>query len=258
MLDCKLREITRVKHIVPWEMNMHTHKYDELTYYISGNGRTCIGDTEFNYKPHTFAINKAGTPHNEINLEVCEIIWLHFSCNIEGLSLNEGVYDDSNGKLFACLQKLRSAYFSQEKHREILIESNLAEALVIAAQASDSKSLAASIDWQQILDYIDANIHNDIDFHSLSKKYHYSYDRFRHIFRNRFGISLHAYLTNQRIDHARYLLKGSTFSLTDIAYNCGFNSSSQFANIFKKHTGFTPKEYRKLKTNMINYTSNQD
>lgn len=251
MLNCKLNKITRVKHIIPLEMNMHTHKYDELTYFISGNGTTRIGNNLFDYKPHSFAIYKAGTPHDEINPVACDIIWLHFSCNIDGFSLKEGVYEDLNGKLFACLQKLRSSYFGQEKHREILIESQLAEALAIAAQAIDHKELAARIDWQQILDYIDANIHNNIDFHSLSKSYHYSYDRFRHIFRKHFGISLHAYLTNQRIEHAKHLLKGTTFSLTDIAYDCGFNSSSQFANIFKKHTGLTPKEYRKMKTNIV-------
>lgn len=249
MLDCKLDNITRVRHMIPFEMQLHTHNYNELTYFISGNGTTRIGDTVYNYKPHTFAIYKAGTPHDEINPVASDIIWLHFSFNIEGISLKEGVYEDTNGRLFASLQKLRSAYFGQEKYREILIESNLAEAIALAAKASDFKSDTPKIDWQQILDYIDANIHNDIDFHSLSKNYHYSYDRFRHIFRKHFGTSLHAYLTNQRIEHAKHLLKGSAFSLTDIAYHCGFNSSSQFSNIFKKHTGLTPKEYRQMETN---------
>jgi len=251
MLDCKLNKITRVKHIIPLEMNMHTHKHDELTYFISGNGTTRIGDTHYNYKPHTFAIYKAGTEHDETNPVPCDIIWMHFSCNIGEISLKEGVYNDTNGKVLACLQKLRSSYFRQEKYRETLIESYLAETLAVVAQATDSEVLNSSIDWQQIFNYIDANIHNDIDFHSLSKSYNYSYDRFRHIFRKHFGISLHAYLTNQRIEHAKHLLKGTTFSLTAIAYDCGFNSSSQFTNVFKKHTGLTPKEYRRIKTNIV-------
>ncbi|MBE6727660.1 MAG: helix-turn-helix transcriptional regulator [Ruminococcaceae bacterium] len=39
-------------------------------------------------------------------------------------------------------------------------------------------------------------------------------------------------------------------TITIIAFDCGFNSSSQFTNIFKKYTGFTPKDYRTSKNNV--------
>ncbi len=252
MLECKLGEINRIKHTIPFKMQMHTHKYNELTYYISGNGTTKIGSTVYNYKAGTFAFYKSGTAHNEINPEPCDIIWVHFSYNIENINLKEGVYTDPDGQLFACLQRLRNASYEQRKYRTLLIESCLAEAIVTAAaQQSEPETLTAGLNWEQILDYIDANKHNDIDFVSLARNHHYSYDRFRHLFREHFGISLHAYLTKQRINHAKRLLKSSTFSLTDIAYDCGFKSSSQFTNIFKKHTGLTPKEYRKKRTNIV-------
>jgi AraC family transcriptional regulator len=59
-----------------------------------------------------------------------------------------------------------------------------------------------------------------------------------------FGVSPYAYLINQRIEHAKRLLKNSDSSITDIAFDCGFNSSSQFTNIFKKYVLLTPKEYQ--------------
>lgn len=252
MLDCTLNEINRINHTIPFKIQMHTHKYNEITYYISGNGSTKIGSTVYEYKPKTFAFYKAGTAHNEINPEPSDIIWMHFSWNIEGLNLKEGVYEDTDGQLFACLQRLRNITLEQKKYRKLLIESYLAQALITAAaQQGDHETAETNINWLQIVDHIDANITHNIDFVSLAHDYHYSYDRFRHLFREHFGISLHAYLTNQRIIHAKRLLKSTTFGLTDIAYNCGFNSSSQFANIFKKHTGLTPKEYRKERNNIV-------
>lgn len=252
MLECELNQINRVNHAKPLKMQMHTHKYDELTYYISGSGTTQIGNTVYNYKPKTFAFYKSGTVHDEINTLPCDIIWTHFSYNLDGIVLKEGIYEDPDGQLFACLQRLRNASFEHRKYREMLIESCLAEAIVTAAvHQSEPEAAVGGINWQQILDYIDANIHSDINFTSLAEGLHYSYDRFRHLFREHFGISLYAYLTKQRIDHAKRLLKSSDSGITDIAYNCGFNSSSQFANIFKKYTGLTPKEYRKERKNMV-------
>ena len=37
--------------------------------------------------------------------------------------------------------------------------------------------------------------------------------------------------------------------MTEIAYECGFNGSSYFAEIFKKMMGESPREYRKKKRN---------
>lgn len=93
MIECSLNQIVCVKHIMPVEMQMHIHKSDELTYYISGNGSTTIRNTDYEYKPNTFAFSKAGTAHNEINPHPSEIIWTHFSYNIGGISLREGIFE---------------------------------------------------------------------------------------------------------------------------------------------------------------------
>ena len=52
-------------------------------------------------------------------------------------------------------------------------------------------------------------------------------------------------------EHAKRLLKNSNLNITDIAFDCGFNSSSQFTNIFKKYVSLTPKEYRNKKNSLL-------
>lgn len=245
MIDCKLGQINHVKHTIPVKIDLQTHDYDELTYFISGNGTTEINGKVYDYSPSTFAFYKMGTVHNEIDPEPCEIIWTHFSFNMKGIDLKEGVFPDRDGKLLRRLKKLRGISLKQSLHNSYLTECCVAEIVaIIAEKQSQDGAFQDSLNWNKILDYIDSNITVEINFSLIAKQNGYSYDRFRHIFKSRFGLSPYAYLTAQRIEHAKRLLEGSTSSITDIAFDCGFNSSSQFTNIFKKHIGLTPKEYK--------------
>ena len=52
-------------------------------------------------------------------------------------------------------------------------------------------------------------------------------------------------LMKQRIEHACMLIKQQTFTLSEIAYRCGYISYNGFLAAFKGYTGKTPKEYEK-------------
>lgn len=55
------------------------------------------------------------------------------------------------------------------------------------------------------------------------------------------------YLTASRIGVAqRMLLEHPALSITDISSRCGFSSSQYFAGIFRRDTGHTPSEFRRL------------
>ncbi len=246
MIDCKLKQIHRVRHSIPVKINTQTHKYDELVYFVSGCGTTEINGKTYSYKAGNFAFYKMGTPHNEYDPEPCDIIWLHFMFDIDGIRLNEGLFFDNDGKLLSNLQKLRKLSLEQDEHKKQLIELCLADIIIVAAKMQNTTDdLPSRTNWEKILNYIDTNINEPIDFSLLAKDNNYSYDRFRHLFAERFGLSPHAYLTSQRIEHAKRLLRNSNLSITDIAFDSGFNSSSQFTNIFKKYVKVTPKEYKK-------------
>ena len=51
------------------------------------------------------------------------------------------------------------------------------------------------------------------------------------------------YLNYQRIEHACYELATSENSVTDVAFNCGFNDLSYFIKTFKRYKGKTPGKY---------------
>ena len=56
------------------------------------------------------------------------------------------------------------------------------------------------------------------------------------------------FLTSCRIDGATRLLREKpALSITDIAFQCGFQSSQYFATVFRKRLEFTPREWRTRK-----------
>jgi AraC-like DNA-binding protein/mannose-6-phosphate isomerase-like protein (cupin superfamily) len=52
-------------------------------------------------------------------------------------------------------------------------------------------------------------------------------------------------LIKQRIEHACMLIKQQKYTLTEVAYRCGYTSYNGFLAAFKSYTGKIPKEYEK-------------
>ncbi len=81
---------------------------------------------------------------------------------------------------------------------------------------------------------------------SLAKIAGYSERQFLRLFKSVFSITPTLYITNLRIKKAQTLLKTSTMSIGEIAWNCGYDDHNYFSRQFKKQTGMTPTEYQSL------------
>lgn len=64
-------------------------------------------------------------------------------------------------------------------------------------------------------------------------------------FQKELGMSIGAYITHCRLREAKALLRYTDKSLGEISSYLCFSSQSHFQNVFKKHVGRTPLEYRK-------------
>lgn len=64
-------------------------------------------------------------------------------------------------------------------------------------------------------------------------------------FQKELGMSIGAYITHCRLREAKALLRYTDKSLGEISSYLCFSSQSHFQNVFKKHIGRTPLEYRK-------------
>ncbi|WP_232322036.1 helix-turn-helix transcriptional regulator [Photobacterium jeanii] len=71
--------------------------------------------------------------------------------------------------------------------------------------------------------------------------------RFHYVrmFKQMYGITPRNYLKDMRILKAKELLKEG-HTITETCFKVGYESVTTFSTVFKKCTGYSPKEYQKL------------
>lgn len=65
------------------------------------------------------------------------------------------------------------------------------------------------------------------------------------LFKKHRGIAPQQCLLQIRMQQAEALLKSSSLTVTEILYSCGFSDACHFSRSFLKHTGLSPREYRR-------------
>ena len=92
--------------------------------------------------------------------------------------------------------------------------------------------------------YIDANINSQLSTEALASHIYKSQSQAIRIFKAAYGITPYEYYTDIRIKRAMSLLRSTGLSVKEIAYRLSFCDEHYFSNVFKKHTGRSPREYR--------------
>ena len=88
----------------------------------------------------------------------------------------------------------------------------------------------------------------NIKLSNYVKEYvNYDYNHVSHLFSNTEGITIEQYFINQKIEKIKELLIYDELSATEIAYRLGYSSLAHLSGQFKKHTGMTPSQFKKLK-----------
>jgi AraC-like DNA-binding protein len=96
----------------------------------------------------------------------------------------------------------------------------------------------------KVIDYINQNFHKPISLSEVAKLTNMTDVSFSRFFKTRTGITFMDSLLEMRLGHASRLLIDTTESISEVAYDCGFNNISNFNRLFKKKKGCTPKEFR--------------
>lgn len=88
--------------------------------------------------------------------------------------------------------------------------------------------------------YSDRIVLNDLAKAALMSRFHYI-----RIFQRMYGLTPRMFLRDLRVKKAKDLIrKGS--SITQVCFEVGYESLPTFSTVFKKCTGYTPREYRHI------------
>ncbi len=96
------------------------------------------------------------------------------------------------------------------------------------------------------VNYIKTNYFRPITIGELTQVLGVSQPYLYRIFKNAFGKSPKAYITDYRIKLAKQLLLDSDLSVSQVAASVGFEDALAFSKTFSKKEGFSPSEYRKI------------
>lgn len=189
----------------------------------------------------------------------CVIYELTFSASIDGKNIMEHfgidfetaketfIVDIPNGdELTRIFERATRFGYYQEPFVTIELYSTLLNVIYFYLRNYKQTNLEDKILFAPILTYMDQHLTEDITVNDLCKMVHMQSAYFVTRFKNAFKYPPITYLNNLRLYHAMtYLLRDNT-SVDQIAQKTGFKDNSYFTRKFKKFTGLTPTEYRKL------------
>lgn len=117
-------------------------------------------------------------------------------------------------------------------------KQNVKLELTPAISTEDAKILT------QAIEYIEQNFAQNITLSDVAKTCNMSYSGFSKLFNKYMQKRFVEYLAELRISKARQRLATTADSITDIAMQTGYSTTSYFIQQFKEYNGITPKQFR--------------
>ena len=112
----------------------------------------------------------------------------------------------------------------------------LSELLSTSSESDENSNLA-----ELVKNYINANYSSKISLDDIAKKFSYTPDYIGTVFKRTFGITPHRYLSEVRMEQARWLLENTRMSAEQISASIGYEDFSSFYRCFKKTFGSSPR-----------------
>ena len=259
---------------------LHSHKYIEIVYILSGSAKHILGDSCVTAQkgdlfiinpdvPHAFYGNTESSeafcaydlmfvpdffeinPGNRGDFASLGSSFLFSSIFSQEKMAGADLHFSSNsyhdfGELF---NKIYLEYYRMEQGYINIIRAYIIELIVKISRRMDAKtSSPPSTHKSAIIDAALACLHEHYKTHisvsDLAAHMFLSRDYFSKLFRNVTGMTVNAFLKQLRVNEVCRLLLATDQSVTEIAQSCGFRDMKSFYSAFRAQTGKTPGEYR--------------
>ncbi len=232
-----------------FSFTLHAHRFPELIFVLSGAVEICCGSRVETAKAGQFALVLGNLPHayrtpksSKVWVTVFSKDWVPDFKRDEAETSEQTVFNCDPATQAFLVQRL----VNQTEHHPLELR-----ACLYAALANYEKSVcwqpisAAGQDLQhRILLYISENYKDPITCAGMAAYLGYEPHYLSRRFNKLFGSGFCEFLSRYRVDAARELLGNRAFSVTQVAFECGFQSVRSFNRAFKGLTGVSPNRYR--------------
>lgn len=258
----KVEMLKQIKHAMP---EMHYHDFYEIYIQDQGERDHVVSNTYYKLSPKDVLLIKPNVLHQSISdkthtrtiiyfkeelleqyftKEMCQKLLFAFQENHLALS-SESYYKASN--------IIRDLIREDQEDNYNAIFLRLAELLLLLTKSIEQverklgpldKKLDVSI--SPLVTYVHENFMTLDNINTIADTFFMTSSHLCRTFKKITGYTIIQYINNLKIQQACLLLKESNKSITDIALDCGFNSTMYFCRIFKQLLQITPSEYRRI------------
>jgi two-component system response regulator YesN len=171
----------------------------------------------------------------ELVFELCREIYDIFSFGMGFLAIKNSIKKEEYEKRFYRCVTLAGAF--NQLTEEIISQID---------QLNQEKKLADKKPIRTAKQYIKDKYAQPITLEEVSNQIGFNATYFSSLFKKETGQNFLEYLTDTRIQAAKQLLADTNRSVIQVSEEVGYIDIKHFTKLFKKATGLTPSEYRKL------------
>ena len=132
-----------------------------------------------------------------------------------------------------------------------LLELKIKELILLLIQTKNAEPIVQLLSdlftpkVVNIKETVNLHLFSSLSVEELAKLCNLSLSSFKREFKKIFNDTPSNFINTERLKKAVELLKVSDFTISDIAYDTGFNDPSYFARLFKDKMGMSPSTFRK-------------
>lgn len=247
----------------------HLHDALEICIPIENDYKYIIGGKSYSLTPGDILFIPPHILHEiDCNNEGCRFIYLIMIDFMKELHdytyladffkeprlINESTFPSIYGKIYDTFMTINDSYFLYDNMvLEMPIYARLMDifSMLVAANPQfkpifleDMKSRNKYVKFRSLINYINAHFMDDITLEWAANYVGFSKFHFTRLFKEYTYVTFYDYLMHRRMQAAKVMLADSNMSITEIAFQTGFNNLSSFTRGFRNAIGQTPSEYR--------------
>lgn len=207
------------------------------------------------YRRTTYVSN---TPYERILLKFTDIMVSDLFNTIGAEKYNELCEEhiirfekSTQNKVLSIMNEIEQEWNSYDEYSELLLKGLLNKLIITCLKERiisgvNILSLEKKHDClANAVKYIKTHLRDNPSLEKTARHVNISASYLSKIFTNYLHMPYSTFVLNEKITYAQRLLVDSKLSITEIAVEAGFSSSSYFSDCFKRVTGLSPLQFRK-------------
>lgn len=245
---------------------MHRHEYFEIEIVVSGKAAHVLNDNIFELKRGSAYFLNPSDFHKLVMSGDDDIELLNISFDMFFLDSNiifdmintspQSVIeiDESNFEFIVDLsERIIKEYKTKSSYADIFIKNSIEIIAILLTQSK--KNICDRLDpkiilnknikiLHKILVYIHSYFKENITLDNIAEYMLLQKSYLCNIFKEALSKTIVQYINELRLIYSARLLKTYDLSITEICYECGYNTLSHFLRDFKKYYGISPLKYK--------------